>query len=375
MMFRKQNMTGAAMLAALLATGASTAQAEWRSPTDSASFQAECFRPWSDTTATWTHEGREGPYRIAVVNSFTGNTWRIQMLKTLLAFAETPEIADNVEELKVISTGTDVSAQIAAMEDFINQGYDAVIANAMSTEGFDRVIRAGERAKSIVMTFDNVLGTDKLMQLSSDNHEFGRIQGEFLIDKMGTSGKVLEVRGLPGISVDLDRHDGLREILDQHSGIEIVEVVGNWDDGTAQKVVADAIATHGTFDGFAVQAGSTGALQAILDAGHPFVPIAAEAENGCRKMAAELSSEGLEVVSVGYSPALGAIAVKAAVAALQGEALPQLMSVPLPVAYSGELEDGLNYWSNLDDNFFTPNEFPPCNVNFTAEQIMTQDVN
>ncbi|WP_424971633.1 sugar ABC transporter substrate-binding protein [Dinoroseobacter sp. S76] len=364
-----------AVLVALLGTCATAAHADWRSPTEDASFKAECFRPWAETTDTWVHEGREGPYRIAVVNSFTGNTWRIQMLKTLLAFAETPEISANIDELKVISTGTDVSAQIAAMEDFINQGYDAVIANAMSTDGFDRVIRAGERAESIVMTFDNVLGTDKLMQLSSDNHEFGRIQGEFLIDKMGTSGKVLEVRGLPGISVDLDRHDGLRKILDPHSEIEVVEVVGNWDDGTTQKVVADAIATHGSFDGFAVQAGSTGALRAIMDAGHPLVPIAAEAENGFRKMAAELSDQGLEVVSVGYSPALGAIAVKAAIAALQGEALPQLMSVPLPVAYSGELKDGMNYWSDLDDNFFTPNEFPPCNVNFTAEQIMTQDVN
>lgn len=212
----QRGMTRAAALAAVVGMCAGASQAEWRSPTDDASFQAECFRPWSDTTATWMHEGKDGPYRIAVVNSFTGNTWRIQMLKTLLAFAETPEIAANIEELKVISTGTDVSAQIAAMEDFINQGYDAVIANAMSTEGFDRVIRAGERAESIVMTFDNVLGTDKLMQLSSDNHEFGRIQGEFLIDKMGTSGKVLEVRGLPGISVDLDRHDGLRAILDQY---------------------------------------------------------------------------------------------------------------------------------------------------------------
>lgn len=373
-MAKSQFRTKGALAAAMILTCASSAQAEWRSQAEGTSFQPECFRPWAEDTQTWSHESKEGPYRIAVVNSFTGNTWRIQMLKTLLAYAQTPEMAGNIAELKVISTGTDVSAQIAAMEDFINQGYDAVLANAMSTEGFDRVIRAGERAQSLVLTFDNVLGTDKLMQLSSDNIEFGRLQGEFLVEKVGTKGKILEIRGLPGISVDLDRHDGLRAVLEQHPDIEIVEVVGNWDDGTAQKVVADAIATHGTFDGFAVQAGSTGALRAILDADHPLVPIAAEAENGFRKMAADLKDDGLEVVSVGYSPALGAIAIKAAVAALQGEALPQLMSVPLPVAYSDELEDGQNYWSDLDDNFFTPNEFPPCNVNFTAEEIMTQSV-
>ncbi|MEP3633421.1 MAG: sugar ABC transporter substrate-binding protein [Shimia thalassica] len=372
-MTRFTSMAQTAALSVMLSAVAGTAFAEWRQETDAAAYQAECFRPWTADTATWVHEASEGPYRIAVVNSFTGNTWRIQMLKTLLAFAETPEMKGKIEELKVISTGTDVSAQIAAMEDFINQGYDAVIANAMSTDGFNRVIRAGDRSETLVMTFDNILDTDKVMQLSSDNHEFGRLQGEFLVEKVGTEGKILEVRGLPGISVDLDRHQGLRDVLDQHNGIEIVEVVGNWDDGTAQKVVADAIATHGEFAGFAVQAGSTGALRAILDAGHPLVPIAAEAENGFRKMAADLEDDGLEVISVGYSPALGAIAVKAAVSALEGNPLPQLMSVPLPVAMTATLEDGQNYWSNLDDNFFTPNEFPPCNVNFTAEEIMAQD--
>ncbi|PHO02112.1 ribose ABC transporter substrate-binding protein [Rhodobacteraceae bacterium 4F10] len=372
-MTRFTSMAQTAALSVMLSAVAGTAFAEWRQETDAAAYQAECFRPWTADTATWVHEASEGPYRIAVVNSFTGNTWRIQMLKTLLAFAETPEMKGKIEELKVISTGTDVSAQIAAMEDFINQGYDAVIANAMSTDGFNRVIRAGDRSETLVMTFDNILDTDKVMQLSSDNHEFGRLQGEFLVEKVGTTGKILEVRGLPGISVDLDRHQGLRDVLDQHKGIEIVEVVGNWDDGTAQKVVADAIATHGEFAGFAVQAGSTGALRAILDAGHPLVPIAAEAENGFRKMAADLEDDGLEVISVGYSPALGAIAVKAAVSALEGNPLPQLMSVPLPVAITATLEDGQNYWSNLDDNFFTPNEFPPCNVNFTAEEIMAQD--
>lgn len=372
-MTRFTSMAQTAALSVMLSAVAGTAFAEWRQETDAAAYQAECFRPWTADTATWVHEASEGPYRIAVVNSFTGNTWRIQMLKTLLAFAETPEMKGKIEELKVISTGTDVSAQIAAMEDFINQGYDAVIANAMSTDGFNRVIRAGDRSETLVMTFDNILDTDKVMQLSSDNHEFGRLQGEFLVEKVGTTGKILEVRGLPGISVDLDRHQGLRDVLDQHNGIEIVEVVGNWDDGTAQKVVADAIATHGEFAGFAVQAGSTGALRAILDAGHPLVPIAAEAENGFRKMAADLEDDGLEVISVGYSPALGAIAVKAAVSALEGNPLPQLMSVPLPVAMTSTLEDGQNYWSNLDDNFFTPNEFPPCNVNFTAEEIMAQD--
>ena len=39
---------------------------------------------------------------------------------------------------------------------------------------------------------------------------------------------------------------------------EVIEVVGKWDDGTAQKVTADAIAIHKHFVGIYTQGGSTG---------------------------------------------------------------------------------------------------------------------
>ena len=35
-------------------------------------------------------------------------------------------------------------------------------------------------------------------------------------------------------------------------------------------------------------------------------------------------------------------------------------------------KDNDNYYSNLTDNFFTPNEFPPCNVNIKATEIMAK---
>src|SRR5690606_26164326 len=111
---------------------------------------------------------------------------------------------------------------------------------------------------------------------------------------------------------------------------EVIQVVGNWDDGTAQKVTADAIAVHGQFDAVIAQGGTTGVVQAMLDAGHPMVPIAGEAENGYRKLVAEHAEAGLKGISIGQSPGLVAIAIKAALSALEGNVMPQLISVPLP---------------------------------------------
>jgi ribose transport system substrate-binding protein len=334
-----------------------------------------CFKPWSDKTKYLQWDKKSGPYRIAVVNGFVGNTWRIQMIKTAKTFAETPGIKENIKEFKVVSTGTDVAAQLGAIEDFINQGFDAIVTIAVSPEGFDRVIRLADKNNVVIVPFDNILDTDKVMMVNEDQKEMGRMSAKFLLKEMGkTEGSILEVRGLPGNSVDRDRHIGFREIMEAPPNkFQITEVVGNWDDGTAQKVTADAIAVHGKFEGVFTQGGSTGSVRAMMDAKHPFVPMAGEGENGFRKQIAQHHGDGLKGLSYGQSPGLVAISMKAAISALQGNPMPQLISIPIPVADYGTLKDGENYWSNLTDNFFTPNSFPPCGVNINATDIMAKD--
>ena len=337
-----------------------------------------CFAPWGDDAKYMQWPAQEGPYRIAVVNGFVGNTWRIQMIKTAKAFAEDPAIKDKIAEFKVVSTGTDAPAQLGAIEDFINQGFDAIVTIAVSPDGFDRVIRLADKENVVLVPFDNVLDTDAVMQVNEDQTEMGQRWAQFLIDELAaqgkTGGKILEVRGLAGNSVDRDRSAAIHDAFAASGGNwEIVEVVGNWDDGTAQKVTADAIAVHGQFDAIAAQGGTTGVVQAMIDAGHPMVPIAGESENGFRKLVAEHSADGLKGISIGQSPGLVAIAMKAAVSALEGNVMPQLISVPLPVATYDQLKDGENFWSDLPDNFFTVNEFPPCGVNISGPAIMSKD--
>ena len=336
-------------------------------------YMPECFAPWNDQVKYMQWEKKEGPYRIALVNGFVGNTWRIQMIQTAKVYAESPGIKDKIKEFKIVSTGTDAAAQLGAIEDFINQGYDAIVTIAVSPDGFDRVIRLADRNDVVLVPFDNTLDTDKVMQVNEDQYQMGKMSGEFLVKEMGkTSGKILEVRGVPGNSVDRDRHQGLRDALQAAGNFEVVEIVGNWDTGTSQKATADALAVHGRFDGIFTQGGSDGTVRALMDAGHPFVPMAGEGENGFRKQIALYAKDGLKGLSYGQSPGLVAISMKAAISALEGNPMPQMISVPIPVADYNTLEDGVNYWSDLSDKFFTPNEFPPCDVNIKAVDIMQQ---
>jgi len=336
-------------------------------------YNPACFAPFSADTKYFQFDAKEPPYRIALANGFVGNTWRIQMIKTLKAYAEQPDVKPFIKELKIVSTGTDVAAQVAAIDNFINSDYDAILTIAVNPTAFGPVIRRANRAGVVFVPFDNVLDTEDVIQVNEDQSEIGRIMGRWLTTNVGSSGKILEIRGLPGNSVDRDRHLGFREIMEASgNNFEIIEVVGNWDDGTAQKVTADAVAVHGQFDGMFVQGGSTGAVRALMDAGHPFIPVAGEAENGFRKLCAQHGKDGLICSSAGQSPGLVAIAAKTAIEALQGKTLPQYVSVPIPLVEHPDFKAGDNFYPDLTDNFFTPNELPPCGVNITAVEIMGQ---
>jgi ribose transport system substrate-binding protein len=334
-----------------------------------------CFKPWAADTKFFQWPAKKGPYRIALANGFVGNTWRIQMIKMAKAYAATPEMKGQLKEFKIVSTGTDVAAQIAAIDNFINSGYDAIVTIAVNPTAFAPVIKRANAAGVVLVPFDNVLDSSEVMMVNEDQLAIGMQSGEWLVKNIpGKTGKLLEVRGLPGNSVDRDRHLGFRKVVEAAGNkFEVVEVVGNWDDGTAQKVVADAVAVHKKFDGMFVQGGSTGAVRALIDAKHKMIPVAGEAENGFRKLCAANAKDGLVCASLGQSPGLVAISMKAAVTALQGKVMPQMISVPIPTATHPNFKAGENFFPDLTDNFFTTNEFPACGVTLKATDIMSKD--
>lgn len=337
------------------------------------SADQQCFVPWTAQTKYFKYPKKTGPYRIALANGFIGNTWRIQMVKTAKAYTEQPDVKKELKEFKVVSTGEDIAAQISAINNFIDSGYDAVVVDAQNPTAFKSVVRRAKQAGVVLVAFDNTIDTDEAINVNVDQEGLGKYWGDFLVKNIPNGGRILEVRGVAGTSVDNDRHKGIQDAL-KASGkpFESVEVVGKWDDGTAQKVSADAIAVNKKFDGMTAQGGSTGMVRAFIDAGIPLVPAAAETENGFRKLCLADADKGLVCASGGTGPAQVAVAIKTALAALHGEVVPQSIRLPLAHAESPNFKAGENTYPNQTDNFFVGNSFPTCGINFTAQEIMGQ---
>lgn len=334
----------------------------------------ECFSAAPDNAKVIKYEKRDGPYKIAFVNGFAGNDWRVTAIQGAKAWAAREENKAKLSEFTVVSVGNDSAAQIAAIDNFIAAGYDAITFIAVNPTAFSSVIKRAEQAGTVLVPFDNVLDTDAIVQVNENQFELGAMKAEAVVREIEKAkgkveGSVLEVSGLPGNATDRDNHLGMRSVLDKHPGLKVVQVVGNWDAGTVQKVTADAIATNGNFDGVMVQEGTIGALNAMKNAGHPVVPIGGDAGNGARKLIAEGKYPGL---TAAQAPVMSAVALEAAVSLLEGNALPQKVFLPIPNKDNAELKEGTDYFPNLPDTFYTTTGYPNCFPVFTPEELLGQ---
>jgi ribose transport system substrate-binding protein len=315
---------------------------------------------------------KPGPYRIAVVNGFAGNMWRLQTLQTVKAYALQPAIRPEIKELKVVSVGNDVADQIAAIDNFIDAGMDAILFIAINPTAFGGVIERAKRAGVVLVPFDNVLDTDAVCQAFQDDKGFGIMLAEQLIKHMPKpEGRILEVRGVLGYQADRDRHAGMQEVFKKYPKIKVIEVVGQWDTGTTQKVVTDAIATYGKFDGFICQYGTVGVINAMLDSKQqPIVPVCGDQENG---VLMGLANNKIPGGTVGISPTESAAALKVAIAILKGYPVPKkcILAIP-PVIDNADLKPGVNYFPDLSPNFTCSTSYPKLDINLTPADIMAQ---
>ena len=218
---------------------------------------------------------KKGPFRIALANGYIANTWRIQMIQTAKAYAAQPDVAAKLKEFKVVSTGEDVPAQIAAINNFIDSGYDAIVTDAQNPEAFKPVIKRAKEAGVVLVAFDNTLDTEDAINVDVDQKGLGVYWAQ--VARQASAERRQDPRSARRL-----RHFGRHATVTTASTRLWTRPArsGTWSKSTAsgttrraQKVTADAIAVQKHFDGYTAQGGDTGVVQAMIDAKHPFAPV------------------------------------------------------------------------------------------------------
>jgi ribose transport system substrate-binding protein len=293
------------------------------------------------------------PYKIALSNSYIGNTWRVEMVNEFKAACAMDPIK-SVATCTEYSSGNDVSKQTAQIDDLISSHVDAIVLNAASPTGLNGVITQACNAGILVVSFDAVVTNPCALKVNTDQVAFGAKLAQFVADALHGKGNVIEVTGVAGTGVDQDRNKGADGVFSKYPDIKIIaKYSGQWASDVAQRATVQQLPSLGKIDGIWCQGGTDGVIRALMDAKRPFpIPVAGEAENAFRQYMLEYKDKGFKALSIGQPPFLGIISLYLATQVLQGKHPKSDVTIPFPYVTTDTVKEGLTTFKDLPGSYF-----------------------
>ena len=210
------------------------------------------------------------------------------------------------------------------IEEFIASDVDLIIASPKEAQPLTDPVAQAHRAGIPVIVLDRaVLGDEFTCFIGADNIMIGRAAGRWIVDRLGGSGRIVELKGLMTSMPGQDRHQGFREAL-EGTDIEVIfEADMKWLEPEARKEMDSALARFDDVD-LVYAHNDPGAHGAWLAAK------AAEREDDILFVGIDaLPHEGIAYVRQGMLdatfqyPTGGAEAIDTAIRILSGEQVPK----------------------------------------------------
>jgi len=276
-------------------------------------------------------------YRIGMSQCNLGEPWRVQMN------ADVRTAAAKHDDLDVIfkDAQNDTLKQRAHIEEFISAGVDALIISPKEAQPLTDPVARAYRAGIPVIVLDRaVLGDDFTCFIGADNKRIGKAAGQWIANKLGGKGKVVELKGLMTSTPGQDRHTGFREGI-AGSEIQVVfEADMKWLEPEARKEMESALSRFADID--LVYAhndpGAHGAYLAAKAAGREkktlFVGIDALPQEGIAYVAQGLLSATLQY------PTGGAEAIDVVRQILAGQQVPKQIVLGSRLFTAENVQDG-----------------------------------
>lgn len=174
-----------------------------------------------------------------------GEPWRVQMNADIKA------AADKHPELKVIfkDAQNDTLKQRAHVEEFVSARADLIVISPKEAQPLTEPVAKALKAGIPVIVLDRrLLGDEYTCFIGADNKKIGKAAGEWIKQKLGGKGKVVELKGLMTSTPGQDRHSGFREGI-AGSQIEVAfEADMKWLEPDARKEMESALSRLGKID-------------------------------------------------------------------------------------------------------------------------------
>lgn len=165
------------------------------------------------------------------------------------------ELKDNQLISQFVDAKGDVALQVQQVEDFINQGVDAIILNPVDTQGVLPMINAAKNA-GIPLIFVNrkpeVKLPDDMAYVGSDSALGGEMQMEALAKKMNYKGNVAILMGALSNEEARERTRAVEAVIAKYKDMKVVEKQSaKWQRNEAVDVVSGWLLNQRPIDAIA----------------------------------------------------------------------------------------------------------------------------
>jgi ribose transport system substrate-binding protein len=299
----------------------------------------------ANTAGAQVASGDTSSLKIALSNNYAGNSWRQAMLKSW------SNVADAAVKQKVVAAAptfttaeNQATEQVQQMQNLILQGFKGIAVDAVSPTALNGVIKQACGAGVTVVSFDGIASEPCAYRITVDFRKLGSMQVDYMAKRLNGTGNLLEIRGLAGVSVDDEIHQGIVDELKKYPGLKIVgSVHGDWTQTVAQKQVAGILPTLPKIDGVVDQGGDGfGTAKAFAEANRPMpIIILGNRQEELAWWAEQRKKGNYETLSVTIPPGCSTFAFWITQQLLAGKKLPHDIQMPLLEVKADELDSVL----------------------------------
>ncbi len=159
-------------------------------------------------------------------------------------------------EVEILSADDDPVKQERDIRHFIEEGYDIIVMSPVEAKALTPIVREAIEKGIPVLTFDRMVeGNSYTAHIGADNFLIGNNAGEFVAERLGGKGRVLEIGGLIGSSPARDRHKGLQEVINKHPQMQLLATAygSDWTPATGERLADSLLTLYPDIDALVVQ--------------------------------------------------------------------------------------------------------------------------
>ena len=117
-------------------------------------------------------------------------------------------------DLIVLDSQNDPAKELGNVEDLLVKGVNVLLINPTDSDAVASSVKAANRSKIPVVTLDRAANGGKVVShVASDNVLGGEVAGNYILEKLGGKGKVVELEGIPGTTAARDRGEGFNKAI------------------------------------------------------------------------------------------------------------------------------------------------------------------